>query len=209
MIAKTQLDLEACGLVAVIRAASPEEALTICQACADGGIKALEITFTIPRADEVLRDVCRTFEGTDVLVGAGTVLDSEACRIALLCGAQYIVAPNFSRQVAETAHRYAVPYIPGIMTVDSAVEALEAGCELVKLFPASVLGIAGMKAFKGPLPQLRFMATGGIGAHNAAEWIRGGAAAVGVGGELTRGTPEEICRKAAQLVTAVTEAKHG
>lgn len=197
--------IRSAGVVAVIRAETDEQALRLIGQCIEGGISTIELTFTVPFAHRVLEQAARTY-GSHILLGAGTVLDSETARIALLSGAEFIVSPCYSREVIRLCNRYRKPAVCGVMTVTEAVQAMEEGCEILKLFPADVLGIPFLKALKGPLPQAQVMPTGGINASNAGDWIRAGAIAVGAGGNLLRG---DIVENARALVGQVRQAKEG
>ncbi len=170
-------------LVVVLRSDSMEEAVSIADACIQGGIKSIEVTFTIPNADLVIEYLNR-YE--DVIVGAGSILDSESARLAIIRGADFIVGPNFSEDVALLCNRYQLPYIPGCISSNEILQALESGSSMVKIFPSNVVGVSGMKNLKGPIPQVEFMPTGGVTLDNIEEWLLAGALMVGVGGEITR-----------------------
>jgi 2-dehydro-3-deoxyphosphogluconate aldolase/(4S)-4-hydroxy-2-oxoglutarate aldolase len=174
------------GLVAVIRAESPEQAAHIAEACGLGEVATLEITFTVPGASGVIEHLAKKFSG-EILLGAGTVLDPETARIAILAGAQFIVSPALNSETARLCNRYQIPYMPGAGTIAEVVAAMECGADIVKVFPGEILGPAFVKAVKGPLPQASLMPTGGVTLENVADWIRAGAVAVGVGGNLTAG----------------------
>ncbi|MGA3194842.1 MAG: bifunctional 2-keto-4-hydroxyglutarate aldolase/2-keto-3-deoxy-6-phosphogluconate aldolase [Terriglobales bacterium] len=174
------------GLVAVIRAESADQAAHIAEACGLGGVAALEITFTVPGATSVIEHLAKRPTGS-ILLGAGTVLDPETARIAILAGAQFIVSPAFNPHTARLCNRYQVPYLPGAATIREVVEAMESGADIVKVFPGEILGPEFVKAVKGPLPQAQLMPTGGVSIDNVDEWIKAGAVAVGVGGSLTAG----------------------
>ncbi|RIV26168.1 bifunctional 4-hydroxy-2-oxoglutarate aldolase/2-dehydro-3-deoxy-phosphogluconate aldolase [Alicyclobacillaceae bacterium I2511] len=173
------------GIVAVVRASSEEETLSIVQGCMEAGIHAIEITFTVPNAHDILRRLTDMF-GRKVIVGAGTVLDSETARVAILSGAQFIVAPCLDVGTANLCNRYAVPYLPGAMTVKEIKECLECGTQVVKIFPGELLGPRFIKSIRGPFPYAQFMPTGGVSVANVTEWISAGAVAVGVGSMLTQ-----------------------
>jgi 2-dehydro-3-deoxyphosphogluconate aldolase/(4S)-4-hydroxy-2-oxoglutarate aldolase len=175
------------GLVAIVRTHSSEQALRIAEACARGGAAAIEITFTVPRAAAVIADLAKEYASGGILIGAGTVLDPETARIAILAGAQYIVSPSVSADTARLCNRYQIPYMPGAGTMREIVDAMECGADIVKLFPGETLGPAFVKAVKGPLPQASLMPTGGVSVDNVGDWIKAGAVAVGVGGGLTAG----------------------
>ncbi|HAX72038.1 MAG TPA: bifunctional 2-keto-4-hydroxyglutarate aldolase/2-keto-3-deoxy-6-phosphogluconate aldolase [Firmicutes bacterium] len=173
------------GVVAVVRAENEEQGTEIAKACLAGGITAIEVTFTVPRADQLIYNLSQTFNQGELLIGAGTVLDSETARIAILNGAQYIVSPAFDLATAKLCNRYAIPYLAGCMTITEIVTAMEAGVDIVKVFPGSAYGPDFIKAIKGPLPQANIMPTGGVNLDNVEQWIKCGCIAVGVGGDLT------------------------
>ena len=175
------------GIVAVVRAESAEQAKKITDACIAGGVPAIEMTFTVPNADEVIRELAKMYTSDQIILGAGTVLDSETARAAILAGAEYIVSPCFDLATAKLCNRYRVPYMPGCMTVTEVVTAMEAGADIIKLFPGELFGPKAIKAIHGPIPQAKIMPTGGVSADNVHEWIAAGAVAVGAGGALTAG----------------------
>lgn len=173
--------LAAARVVPVIRAESAVQAAQLIQACAEGGMTTVEVTMTVPDPLTVLRAAC----STGLLVGAGTVLDSETARLCLLGGAQYLVTPGVYPDVIRMGHRYQKPVLVGAQTVTEVTQALEAGADIVKLFPGSHLGPGFLRALRGPMPQAPCMPTGGVSLENIREWLAAGAVAVGVGGELT------------------------
>ena len=175
------------ALVAVVRAESAEEAKKITEACIAGGCASVEITFTVPGAHEIIRELCNTYQPEEILIGAGTVLDAETARIAILNGAQYIVSSSFNRETAKLCNRYRIPYMPGCMSLKEITEALEYGVDIVKVFPGNVLNTDFVKAVKGPMPQAEMMPSGGVEVDNVADWIKAGCVAVGAGGSLTKG----------------------
>jgi len=201
-----------CGVVAVIRAASKEQALEISEACAEGGIKAIEVTYTVPGASEVIKVLSNTLKGR-LFIGAGTVLDSETARAAILAGAEYIVSPGFDEATATLCNRYQVPYLAGCMTITEIIKAMEAGVDIVKLFPGNTMGPSFIKAVKAPLPQANIMPTGGVSLENLHEWIAAGAVAVGIGGDLMKGYNEfgieKVKENAKLFVDKVKEARRG
>ena len=202
--------IAASGLVAVIRADSPEQAERIAEACAQGGVSALEITFTVPGASGVIEHLAKKVSG-QILLGAGTVLDPETARIAILSGAQFVVSPALNPATARLCNRYRVPYMPGAGTMREVIEAMECGADIVKVFPGEILGPAFVKAVRGPLPQAQLMPTGGVGIESVGEWIKAGAVAVGVGGSLTAGAKTgdfaSITNLARQFVGKIKEAR--
>lgn len=175
------------GLVAIVRAESSEQADRIAEACARGGVAAIEITFTVPGAAEAIAHLAKIYKSGEILIGAGTVLDPETARIAILAGAQFVVSPSLNPDTARLCNRYQVPYMPGAGSIGDIVQAMECGADIVKLFPGETLGPAFVKAVKGPLPQAALMPTGGVSLENVEEWIRAGCVALGVGGNLTAG----------------------
>jgi len=199
------------GIVAVIRATSKEEGVKIVEAVKKGGIKALEITMTVPGAINIIEELSQIYKDEDVLIGAGTVLDPETARACILAGAKYIVSPSLNVETVKLCNRYRVPIMPGVMTVKEAIEALELGVEIIKVFPANAFGPSIISAFKGPLPQANFMPTGGVSLDNIKEWVKAGAVAVGTGGDLTKGAKdgnyELVTQTAAKFVEAVRHAR--
>lgn len=182
----TLLAIEKAGIVAVVRGKSKDEAYQTAVACIKGGIKAIELTFTAPQADEIIRQLREQYANdTDVVVGAGTVLDIVSARIAILAGAKFIVAPSFDREVALLCNEYEIPYMPGCMTVTEMQTAMRYGSEIIKIFPGSVLGQGFVKAVKAPLPQVNIMPTGGVNLENMHEWFEAGVTVVGAGSNLT------------------------
>lgn len=174
------------GLVAVVRAENADEAIKISDACLEGGCPSIELTFTVPGAHKVIETLADKYND-DLILGAGTVLDSETARIAILSGASYIVSPSFNLETAKLCNRYRVPYIPGCMTINEVITAMEAGADIIKIFPADLFGPKIIKDIKGPLPQAKMMPTGGVDVDNVDQWIKAGAVAVGAGSSLTKG----------------------
>lgn len=175
--------IEANRVVAVIRIKEPDKLQAVVDALAEGGVRALEVTMTVPRAIEMIGQLAPTLpEG--FLLGAGTVLDAETARLAILAGAQFVVGPVFRPEVIAMCHRYDVAAMPGCFTPTEILAAWEAGADIVKVFPATALGPGFFKDVRGPLPQVKLMPTGGVSLDNAGEWIKAGAVAVGVGTAL-------------------------
>ncbi len=198
--------IEKVGVVAVVRASNSEEATKIALACMDGGVDAIEITYTVPGANKVIEDLTKEF-GDKLLVGAGTVLDSETARASILAGAKYVVSPAFDLDTAKLCNRYQVPYMPGCMTLTEMITDMEAGADVIKVFPGSAFGPGFIKAIKGPLPQAVLMPTGGVSLDNVDQWIKNGCIAVGVGGNLTKGSSEDMTKAAKEFVEKVEEAR--
>ena len=208
---KVLLEMTETGVVAVVRAKDADQAERIADACLQGGVKAMEITFTVPGAHHVIERLTQHYSPEDMLVGAGTVLDPETARVALLSGAQYIVAPSFNPETVRLCNRYRVACMAGAMTVKETLECMEAGVDVVKIFPGELFGPALIKAIHGPLPQAKMMPTGGVNAQNAAAWIKAGAVALGAGSSLVGGAKTgdyaDITAKARDLMEAVRKAR--
>ncbi len=200
-----------CGLVAVVRAESPEQAEKITEACIAGGVAAIEITFTVPGADEVIRRLASRYKSGEIIIGAGTVLDPETARTAILAGAQYVVSPCLNVDTVKLCNRYRVACMPGAMTLKEVVECMEAGADIVKIFPGELFGPSIIKAIKGPIPYAQLMPTGGVNIDNVADWIKAGAVAVGVGSSLTAGAKkgdyESITALAREFISRIKEAR--
>src|SRR5438128_9383972 len=172
-----------CGIVAVVRSPDSRQLVEAARALADGGVTVVEITMTVPNALDVVRDV-REALGDRLLLGAGTILDPETARAALLAGAEFLVAPAVNLDVIRLCRRYGKLVMPGAFTPTEILTAWEAGADLIKVFPAEVVGPAFFKAMRGPLPQVRLMPTGGVDLKTAADFLRAGACCLGVGGQL-------------------------
>lgn len=199
------------GIVAVVRAESAIEAQRIADACIEGGIAAIELTFTVPNAHKVIEALAAKYTPDEIILGAGTVLDSETARIAILSGAQYIVSPYFNAETVRLCNRYRIAVMPGAMTIAEVVQAMEAGADIIKIFPGEAFGPKIIKAIKAPLPQAKMMPTGGVDVSNVGEWIKAGAVAVGAGGALTGGAKSgdyaSITRIGKEFVAKIKEAR--
>ena len=172
------------GLVPVIRVTSASEAIDVSDAIKEGGVSFIEITMSVPGAIDVIKELTKKYKD-EIIMGAGTVLDTETGRAALLAGAQFIVSPILNLDLIHLAHRYSALVIPGTMTPTEILTAWNAGADMVKVFPAAQLGGPDyIKAIRGPLPQILLVPTGGVTLQNAGAFIKAGAAALGVGGEL-------------------------
>lgn len=169
--------------IAVIRMTDVTRLMRVIEAIRAGGVECVEITMTVPGAVDVIRDVSQSI-GDEALIGAGTILDAETARQAIEAGADFIVGPVLDRGVIETAHRYEKVVIPGAFSPGEIVAAWRAGADIVKVFPATVLGPGYFKDLRGPLPQIRLCPTGGVTVENAGEWIKAGACCVGIGTDL-------------------------
>jgi len=203
-----------CGIVAVVRSADSQQLVEVARALADGGVTVVEITMTVPGALEVIRQV-RQALGDRLLLGAGTVLDAETARAVLLAGAEYIVAPTVNLDVIRLCQRYDKLVMPGAFTPTEILAAWEAGADIVKVFPADVVGPAYFKAIRGPLPQIRLMPTGGVDLGTAAAFLKAGACCLGVGGQLVE--PRAVAQRdferirdlARQYVAIVKQTRAG
>jgi 2-dehydro-3-deoxyphosphogluconate aldolase/(4S)-4-hydroxy-2-oxoglutarate aldolase len=202
------------GIVAVMRAPSGEMLADVAAALLAGGVEAIEVTFTVPKAHRVLEHVADRL-GDKILLGAGTVLDPETARIALLAGAEFVVAPTLNLDVIRLCQRYDKAVMPGALTPTEVLTAWEAGADIVKVFPSDVTGPRYLKALHGPLPQIRLMPTGGVNLDTAADFLRAGACALGVGGALVEskavagGDMDRIESLAKQYVQIVREFRRG
>lgn len=201
-----------CGIVAIIRTESKEEAVKIFDALVAGGIKSIEISYTTPGANEAIQEIAaRCDSSSEVAVGAGTILDAETARIAILAGAQFIVSPSFDAQTARLCNLYQVPYLPGCMTVTEMKTALEYGVDIIKLFPGNMYSPEFVRAVKAPLPQVNIMPTGGVRLENIADWFKNGSVAVGIGDSLIApaklGDYEKVSQIASQYLLKVQEAR--
>ena len=204
--------IEACGIVAIIRANSADELIEAAAAIHAGGVDVIEVTMTTPNALQVINDVSTTY-GDTVLVGAGSVLDAETARAVMLAGADFVVSPVTKPDVIEICNRYGKVVIPGAFTPTEILMAWETGADYVKVFPSSGVGADYIKDVKAPLPQIPLVPTGGINAENAADFISAGATALGVGSALVNnqliaaGEFETLTERAENLVKEVQRAR--
>jgi 2-dehydro-3-deoxyphosphogluconate aldolase/(4S)-4-hydroxy-2-oxoglutarate aldolase len=172
------------ALIPVIRVSSAKEAIDVADAIKEGGVSFLEITMTVQGAIDVIKELAQKYKD-EIILGAGTILDPETGRAALLAGAQFIVSPTLNLDLIQLAHRYSAVVIPGAMTPTEILTAWNAGADMVKVFPAAQLGGPEyLKAIRGPLPQILLVPTGGVNLQNAGAFIKAGATALGAGGEL-------------------------
>ena len=174
--------LEEAKVVAVIRGGSAEEAIELSKAALQGGIRAIELTYTTPQVGKVFDALAQE----DVLLGAGSVLDTETARHAILAGAKFIVSPSYMEEISPLCNRYSIPYLPGCTTLREMVKSMEGGSDIIKLFPANNFDPSFVKSVNGPLPNVRIMPTGGINLNNMADWLAAGAIAVGIGSDLNK-----------------------
>jgi 2-dehydro-3-deoxyphosphogluconate aldolase/(4S)-4-hydroxy-2-oxoglutarate aldolase len=201
-------------LVAVVRAKNLEQGDKVIQSIVDGGINFIEICMTVDEGspiDLIAAMVEKYKDNKKVVIGAGTVLDPETARMAILAGANYVVSPGLNVETIKLCNRYRVPCLPGVMTPTEAITAMEAGCDVIKIFPGNIVGPAAISSFKGPLPQGEFMPSGGVDVDNVDKWINAGAYAVGTGSSLTKGAKTgdfaAVTAKAQEFVKAVAAAR--
>ena len=204
--------IEQHGIVAVIRLQQAAALRAVVDALAAGGVRALEVTMTVPRAVELIGEIAPTLP-SGFLIGAGTVLDAATAGRVIDAGAQFVVSPVFRRAIVDVCHEHGVPVIPGCFTPTEILDAWDAGADIVKVFPATILGPAFIKDVRGPLPHVKLMPTGGVSIDNAGEWIRAGAVAVGVGSALVdaravaEGRFRTITENAERIVANVAAAR--
>ena len=195
------------AFVLVLRADTAKEGIDVAKAAIDGGCKVIEVTFTIKDADEVIKTLVSD-KNEDVVIGAGTVLDAETARVAILKGAEFIVSPCFSKETAIMCNRYGVPYIPGCFTVKEIVEARECGSDIVKLFPGSDFKPSIIKDIKAPIKDIGVMVSGGVSYDNISEWFKYGAEVVSIGSAITKlKDPEKIKKETEKYIKLVKDIK--
>lgn len=198
------------ALVAVVRARNPEHGEKTIEAIIKGGINFIEITMTMDEGnpiDFIAYLVKKYKDNKNVVIGAGTVLDEPTARLAILTGANYIVSPGLDLETIKLCNRYRIPVMPGVMSPTEAIKALEAGCDIIKVFPGNILGPSVISTYKGPLPQADFMPSGGVDVDNVDKWLKAGAFALGTGSSLTKGAKNDdfcaVTSKAKEFVEAV------
>ena len=186
-------------LMAIIRVETIERAQEIVDGCLEGKISCLEISYTNKNAGDIIEQLKAIYQDK-IVIGAGTVLDSETARHALLKGAEFIIAPNFNHEVARLCNRYQIPYMPGCTSMTEIVEALEAGADMVKAFPtSSFVGPKVVSTIKTPMPQVPVLSSGGVTLDNVADWLHAGVDCMGIGTLLSKGTQSEIAENARRL----------
>lgn len=201
-------------LVAVVRAKNKEQGEKVIDAVIAGGINFIEITMTMDEGNpvEFIQFMSEKYRDNErIVIGAGTVLDPETARAVILAGANYVVSPGLNVDTIKLCNRYRVPMLPGVMSPTEAITALEAGCDIIKVFPGNVVGPGAISSFKGPLPQGDFMPSGGVDVDNVDKWLKAGACAVGTGSSLTKGAKigdfAAVTAKAREFVEAVAAAR--
>lgn len=200
------------GIVLIIRLDSEQEALAVAEAAVKGGIKALEITMSVPNALHVIQTLAEKYREEGVLVGAGTILDAETARAAILAGAELLVSPQLNPEMIKMANRYQAVTISGAFTPTEVLETLEAGADIVKLFPAEVLGPQYVKSVVAPLSQAPIAPTGGVTPQNVHEWLQAGCIGVGVGSYITKaaqkdGDYSKVTAAAKEFLEAIAAAR--
>ncbi|HEY3415591.1 MAG TPA: bifunctional 4-hydroxy-2-oxoglutarate aldolase/2-dehydro-3-deoxy-phosphogluconate aldolase [Armatimonadota bacterium] len=204
--------IQACGVVAVIRADSGEEAVRAVAAVRDGGVKAIEVTFTVPNAEKIIAQLHQEL-GDSIYLGAGTVTSVQQAQMAIEAGAQYLISPGFDPEVVQYALGQGVTFMPGVLTPSEILAARKLGVEVFKIFPASRMGAAYIKDLRGPFPGIKLVPTGGVDVGNAADYIKAGAFALGVGGKLVdkaaikAGNWQALTDTAKELLRVVAEAR--
>lgn len=196
--------LKAEGVVAVIRGKSHEEVRGYMEACLRGGLKALELTYTIPNVVELIREYK---DREDALIGVGSVLNGKMALDAIEAGAKYVVSPGYNEEVNKVCHEKQVPYLPGCMTVTEIMHAMDAGNSMIKLFPGEAFGPKFVKAVKAPIPHAQIMPTGGVSIDNVEEWFANGVSCVGVGSALFKGSLEDTEKLAREFVNKVAKIR--
>ncbi|WP_342045840.1 bifunctional 2-keto-4-hydroxyglutarate aldolase/2-keto-3-deoxy-6-phosphogluconate aldolase [Bacillus sp. OTU530] len=201
------------GVVLIIRSESEEEALAVAEAAIQGGIKALEITMSVPNALNVIQTLANQYSNKGILVGAGTVLDGETARAAILAGAELLVSPQLNADMVKVANRYQAVTISGAFTPKEVIETLEAGADIVKLFPVEVVGPKYVASIMAPVPQAPIVPTGGVTPQNVHEWLQAGCIGVGVGSFITKAARKDsdyqkVTSAAKEFLQAVANARY-
>lgn len=198
--------IETVKAMAIVRTESIERACEIAEGLIAGGIPIMELSFTLPNAGEVIHALQARYKDT-LTVGAGTVLDAETARLAILAGAQFVIAPNLSLAVAKVCNRYYIPYMPGCTSITEAIQGLEAGAAMIKAFPISnFYGPELISVFKTPIPYMPILASGGVSIETIPDWIQKGADCLGFGSLLTKGSSQEIAEHAKAIQEAIKKA---
>ncbi|MFD1887551.1 bifunctional 2-keto-4-hydroxyglutarate aldolase/2-keto-3-deoxy-6-phosphogluconate aldolase [Paenibacillus wenxiniae] len=208
------------GVVAVLRGESAEQVFAMAEQAIAGGIKVIEVTLTVPGALHAIEKLSRMYSWKSdksdnfAIIGAGTVLEPQTARAAMMAGAEFVVSPSLNPETVKICNLYRVPVLPGVTTLEGVQHALELGVDIVKLFPGNLYQPSIIKTLKGPMPQANFMPTGGVSLDNLGEWIKGGAVAVGIGSDLTTdamktGDLSLVRQKSEQYMKAYHEAKQG
>lgn len=197
--------LKSNGIVAVVRGKSHDEARTYINACLKGGVKAVELTYTIPNVCQLIKEYS---SNEDALVGVGSVLNAKMATDAIEAGAKYVVSPGYSDEVNEVCHKMNVPYLPGCMTVAEIMKAMDKGNNMIKLFPGELFGPKFVKSIKAPIPKVEIMPTGGVTVENVEEWFENGVCCVGAGSSLIKGTAEDIENTAKKFIEKINKVRN-
>ena len=201
------------GIVAIVRGTGIDSLLKVAESLKEGGVRVIEVTLNTPGAIEMIGELVKKY-GNEMLIGAGTVLDPETARLVILAGAKFVLGPTLNLEVSKLCKRYNTVYVPGVFTPTEIMTAWEAGAHVVKIFPAGSVGPRYIKELRGPLPQVEMMPVGGVTLDNAAEFIRAGAVALGIGGELVdrnavdAGRFDLLTEKARQFIAVVQEGRN-
>ena len=200
------------GIIAVVRGRTMEEGVKTAEACIDGGVKSIELAFTTPRAHEAIEILEKEYASdTDVIIGAGTVLEETTARLAILSGAKFIVSPALDEKTIRICNLYRVVSCPGVMSPEGVAEALAAGADIIKVFPGDIVGPKMVRDLHGPFPQADLMPSGGVSLENVADWLQAGCVAVSVGGSLIGaaydGNFAEVTSMATKFAKAVAKAR--
>lgn len=196
------------GALAIVRAETIERASEIADGCIQGGVPVMEMSYTLNNAGDIIKQLKEKY-GTKLCVGAGTVLDSETARHAILNGAEFIIAPNYDEDVARICNRYQIPYAPGCTSLSESIVALSAGAAFIKAFPISdFYGPKLVSVFKTPIPDMPILASGGINLDNLETWVKNGVDVCGFGGLLTKGSSAEIAANASRIRQIIDQARH-
>jgi 2-dehydro-3-deoxyphosphogluconate aldolase/(4S)-4-hydroxy-2-oxoglutarate aldolase len=199
-------NLQKTGLIAVVRAASPAEAVEVSEALIKGGVKGIELTFTTPNVCQAILELSQKYgKNNDIVIGAGTVLDANNATNAINAGSKFVVSPCFDIETAKICNLYAIPYLPGCITPTEVHQALQYGVDIIKLFPGSLASPSYIKALKAPFPQVNIMPTGGVNRDNMKEWFDNGAIAVGVGGDLLAPLKDKDFAKITELAQSYSD----
>lgn len=196
--------LKELGIVAVIRGKSHKEAIVYMEACLRGGVKAIELTYSIPNVVELIREFSKH---EDAFIGVGSVLNGKMAADAIEAGAKYVVSPGYSEEVNTVCKAMNVLYLPGCMTISEIMKAMDAGNTIIKLFPGDLFGAKYVKAIKAPIPGVEIMPTGGVTVDNMEEWFANGVSCVGVGSSLIKGSLEEIENTAREFMTRLQKIR--
>lgn len=197
-------EIKQCGVVAVVRSKTQDEAREYVKACLAGGVKPIELTYSIPNVCELIREYR---DNDDMILGVGSVLNAQMALDAIDAGARYVVSPGYSEDINKVCKEKNIPYLPGCMTISEIMMAREAGNKMIKLFPGDQFEPSFVKAVKAPIPDIEIMPTGGVSVDNIEEWFENGVACVGVGSSLIKGTPQDIENKAKEFTNKMTKIR--